>query len=275
MAKRVHELAVHVRDNYDGDAGAGLDGRARTPTSCGPNLAGAARLRRDEGQVARSVLAKRFGIAAAEASCPAPDPRRRRLGGGPGRVSGAEARAQGRVDGRTRRALSSTGDGAEQRLEFLRAEPVCDVELCRVAGERGELRTGQAREDGGGYLGACSHRRRRRKCRAGRRPDAGLHDARRQASGTRRAGTCDSESRPRRRMRPIPRHRGDPWAQGPRAPCDSGLRARAPGSPQPQAVTTSSTSSRRASRPTASAIAWSPAPDRGSEARPACLAEKP
>ena len=69
MAQRVHDLAVHVRDHYDGDAArvwtdaAGRRGAARQPR-------GAAGLRRDEGQGARrragQALRRRGG---ARSSC--------------------------------------------------------------------------------------------------------------------------------------------------------------------------------------------------------------
>jgi uncharacterized HhH-GPD family protein len=64
MAKRVHELAVHVRDEYDGDAG-----RVWTTATDGPelrrNLEGLPGFGEMKVKALGSVLAKRFGVAAA------------------------------------------------------------------------------------------------------------------------------------------------------------------------------------------------------------------
>ena len=53
MAKRVQELAVYVRDHYDGDA-TRLWSEAADSDELRRNLVGPPRLRRDEGQVAGS-----------------------------------------------------------------------------------------------------------------------------------------------------------------------------------------------------------------------------
>jgi uncharacterized HhH-GPD family protein len=96
MAKRVHELAVHVSENYDGDAA-----RVWNDASDGDAARQhrrAAGLRRDEDQVAgrgaRQALQAegRQGARAAP-----PHARRRRLATGAGRLPGSQARAQGRV----------------------------------------------------------------------------------------------------------------------------------------------------------------------------------
>ena len=52
MAQRVHDLAVHVRDHYDGDA-ARVWTDAADADELRANLAALPGLRRDEGQVAR------------------------------------------------------------------------------------------------------------------------------------------------------------------------------------------------------------------------------
>jgi uncharacterized HhH-GPD family protein len=65
MARRVHDLAVHVRDEYDGDAG-----RVWTDAADGAelraNLEGLPGFGEMKVKALGSVLAKRFGIAAAE-----------------------------------------------------------------------------------------------------------------------------------------------------------------------------------------------------------------
>src|SRR4051794_20441651 len=65
MAKRVHELAVHVRDTYDGDAariwtGAADGGELRA------NIAAIPGFGEMKVKALGSVLAKRFGVKAAE-----------------------------------------------------------------------------------------------------------------------------------------------------------------------------------------------------------------
>jgi uncharacterized HhH-GPD family protein len=69
MARRVHELAAHVRDRYDGDA-------ARVWTDAADagepraNLAGLPGFGEMKVKALGSVLAKRFGVAAAQALVP-------------------------------------------------------------------------------------------------------------------------------------------------------------------------------------------------------------
>src|SRR4051812_13053959 len=65
MAKRVHDLAVHVRDEYDGDAarvwtGAADAGALRANLSALPGFG------EMKVKALGSVLAKRFGVAAAQ-----------------------------------------------------------------------------------------------------------------------------------------------------------------------------------------------------------------
>jgi uncharacterized HhH-GPD family protein len=65
MAQRVHDLAVHVRDHYDGDAG-----RVWTDAANGDelraNLEGLPGFGEMKVKALGAVLAKRFGVAAAE-----------------------------------------------------------------------------------------------------------------------------------------------------------------------------------------------------------------
>jgi uncharacterized HhH-GPD family protein len=65
MAQRVHDLAVHVRDRYDGDAG-----RVWTDAANGDelraNLEGLPGFGEMKVKALGAVLAKRFGVAAAE-----------------------------------------------------------------------------------------------------------------------------------------------------------------------------------------------------------------
>ncbi len=65
MAQRVHELAVHVRDNYDGDAGRIWDDAAGPP-ELRANLAALPGFGEMKIKSLGSVLAKRFGVRAAE-----------------------------------------------------------------------------------------------------------------------------------------------------------------------------------------------------------------
>ena len=97
MAQRVHDLAVHVRDTYDGDAA-----RVWTDAADGPalraNLAALPGFGEMKIKALGAVLAKRFGVEAAQDLVPvAPDPRRRGLPAGAGRVPGRQAGPQGRV----------------------------------------------------------------------------------------------------------------------------------------------------------------------------------
>lgn len=64
MAKRVHELAVHVRDEYDGDA-ARVWTTAADSEQLRANLAGLPGFGEMKIKGLGSVLAKRFGVAAA------------------------------------------------------------------------------------------------------------------------------------------------------------------------------------------------------------------
>ena len=64
MAKRVHELAVHIRDNYDGDAGR-VWGDAANADQLRDNLAGLPGFGEMKVKSMGAVLAKRFGLATA------------------------------------------------------------------------------------------------------------------------------------------------------------------------------------------------------------------
>ncbi|HUO71616.1 MAG TPA: HhH-GPD-type base excision DNA repair protein [Solirubrobacteraceae bacterium] len=64
MAKRVHELAVHVRDNYDGDA-ARIWTDAPDSAALRGNLAALPGFGEMKIKALGSVLAKRFGVQAA------------------------------------------------------------------------------------------------------------------------------------------------------------------------------------------------------------------
>ena len=64
MAKRVHELAVHVRDTYDGDA-ARVWSEAADGDELRANLAAIPGFGEMKVKALGSVLAKRFGVAAA------------------------------------------------------------------------------------------------------------------------------------------------------------------------------------------------------------------
>ena len=65
MAKRVHELAVHVRDTYDGDA-ARIWTDAKDSGELRANLAAVPGFGEMKVKALGSVLAKRFGVKAAE-----------------------------------------------------------------------------------------------------------------------------------------------------------------------------------------------------------------
>jgi uncharacterized HhH-GPD family protein len=65
MAKRVHDLAVHIRDTYDGDA-ARVWTDASDSEELKANLAALPGFGEMKIKAIGSVLAKRFGIAAAE-----------------------------------------------------------------------------------------------------------------------------------------------------------------------------------------------------------------
>jgi uncharacterized HhH-GPD family protein len=65
MAKRVQELAAHVRDNYDGDAARVWTGAADS-TALRANLAGLPGFGEMKIKALGAVLAKRFGVEAAQ-----------------------------------------------------------------------------------------------------------------------------------------------------------------------------------------------------------------
>jgi uncharacterized HhH-GPD family protein len=69
MAQRVHDLAVHVRDEYDGDAARVWTDAADTD-ALRANLAGLPGFGEMKIKALGSVLAKRFGVAAAEGLVP-------------------------------------------------------------------------------------------------------------------------------------------------------------------------------------------------------------
>ena len=97
MAQRVHELAVYVRDRYDGDAArvwtdAADSGELRANLEALPGFG------EMKVKALGSVLAKRFGVeAAAGAGAVAPDAGRRRLPQALEDYQAAQARAQGGV----------------------------------------------------------------------------------------------------------------------------------------------------------------------------------
>ncbi len=64
MARRVHELAVHVRDHYDGDA-ARIWTEARDPDALRANLAALPGFGEMKIKALGAVLAKRFGVEVA------------------------------------------------------------------------------------------------------------------------------------------------------------------------------------------------------------------
>jgi hypothetical protein len=69
MAKRVHELAVYVRDNYDGDA-ARVWSDAADAAELRANLAALPGFGEMKVKALGAVLAKRFGVAAAQELVP-------------------------------------------------------------------------------------------------------------------------------------------------------------------------------------------------------------
>lgn len=69
MAKRVHELAVHIRDEYGGDA-ARVWTDAADADALRANLAGLPGFGEMKIKALGAVLAKRFGVAAAEGLVP-------------------------------------------------------------------------------------------------------------------------------------------------------------------------------------------------------------
>jgi len=69
MAQRVHDLAVHIRDEYDGDA-ARVWTDAADADALRANLEGLPGFGEMKVKALGSVLAKRFGVAAAEGLIP-------------------------------------------------------------------------------------------------------------------------------------------------------------------------------------------------------------
>jgi uncharacterized HhH-GPD family protein len=69
MAKRVHELAAHIVERYDGDA-ARVWTDARTTEELRANIAGLPGFGEMKVKALGSVLAKRFGVEAAEGLVP-------------------------------------------------------------------------------------------------------------------------------------------------------------------------------------------------------------
>jgi uncharacterized HhH-GPD family protein len=69
MAQRVHDLAVHIRDRYDGDAARVWTDAADT-NDLRANLEGLPGFGEMKVKALGSVLAKRFGVAAAEGLVP-------------------------------------------------------------------------------------------------------------------------------------------------------------------------------------------------------------
>ena len=69
MAQRVHDLALHIRDEYDGDAARVWTDAADTE-ALRANLAGLPGFGEMKVKALGSVLAKRFGVAAAEGLIP-------------------------------------------------------------------------------------------------------------------------------------------------------------------------------------------------------------
>ncbi|HET8979564.1 MAG TPA: HhH-GPD-type base excision DNA repair protein [Solirubrobacteraceae bacterium] len=65
MAQRVHDLAVHIRDEYDGDAGR-VWGDAADGAALRANLEALPGFGEMKVKALGSVLAKRFGVAAAQ-----------------------------------------------------------------------------------------------------------------------------------------------------------------------------------------------------------------
>ncbi len=69
MAKRVHDLAIHIRDHYDGDAARVWTGAADTD-ELRSNLADLPGFGEMKVKALGSVLAKRFGVPAADGLVP-------------------------------------------------------------------------------------------------------------------------------------------------------------------------------------------------------------
>ena len=69
MAKRVHDLAVHIRDRYDGDA-ARVWTDAASADELGANIAALPGFGEMKVKALGAVLAKRFGVAVADGLVP-------------------------------------------------------------------------------------------------------------------------------------------------------------------------------------------------------------
>ncbi len=69
MAERVHDLAVHVRDEYDGDAGR-VWKDAKDPAQLRANIAGLPGFGEMKVKALSAVLAKRYGMKAAQELVP-------------------------------------------------------------------------------------------------------------------------------------------------------------------------------------------------------------
>jgi uncharacterized HhH-GPD family protein len=96
MARRVHVLAVHVRDRYDGDA-ARVWTDAADPGELRANLAALPGFGDMKIKALGAVLAKRFGVDAARDLVLASDAWRCRLPAGARRIPDGQTRTQGRV----------------------------------------------------------------------------------------------------------------------------------------------------------------------------------
>ena len=98
MAKRVHELVVHIRDHFGGDAARVWTDAADTE-QLRANLAGLPGFGEMKIKALGSVLAKRFSRDRRRGADPlASDARRRRLTRRAGGISGGQAGAQGSVE---------------------------------------------------------------------------------------------------------------------------------------------------------------------------------
>jgi uncharacterized HhH-GPD family protein len=97
MAKRVHDLAIHIEDRYDGDA-ARVWTDAADPGELRANLEALPGFGEMKVKSMSAVLAKRYGVKAAKARASAPHARRRRFAAGAARLPGSQAQAQGRVE---------------------------------------------------------------------------------------------------------------------------------------------------------------------------------
>ena len=96
MAQRVHELAVYVRDRYEGDAARVWTGAADA-SELRANLEALPGFGEMKVKSLGAVLAKRYGSPAPRRSCPPPDARRRRLPASADRLPGRQAHPQGGV----------------------------------------------------------------------------------------------------------------------------------------------------------------------------------